>query len=112
MLGGEVIVDTEYDAYEKPLPESLKSSPDFQAYTWLGNFGLRQPGSSKPAPSKLGAAYELKVIKRGNKKLVFWDGTQTVQFGSAHGKREVRENNRDYMSVMLDLGDPPIGFTK
>jgi hypothetical protein len=110
ILGGEVIVDSSYDVYEKPLPDSLKNSPDYQAYTWIGNFGLRVSGTKTAAPSKLSAKYEIKVVKRGNKQLVYWDGSKTVPFGEAHGKREVRENNQDYISVRLDLGDPPIGY--
>jgi hypothetical protein len=112
ILGGEVIVDSSYEVFEKPLPDSLKNSPDYQAYTWIGNFGLRQIGTKTALQGKLSSKYEVKVMKRAGMKLVYWDGSKTVQFSKAHGMKDVRENNEDYFSVQLDDADPPIGFTK
>lgn len=99
-----------YEAFEKEYPDSLKKSPDFQNYNWLGNFGLREKTSGRQAGRTVEADYEIQVEKRAGQKLVYWDGSQTVEFTSArHGLKDVPGTN--HLSAKLNLGDPPVGWT-
>jgi hypothetical protein len=98
-----------YEVYEKDYPASLKNSPDFSEYEWVGNFGLKD-NRGNVLTGKLGTAYEVQVLRRDGKKLVYWDGSKTVEFTSAHGLKDVQDGNQNYKAVNLDLGDPPFGW--
>jgi hypothetical protein len=92
-----------YEFVEKPLPASLRNSPDYTRYEWVGNFGLKDfKGNRTPAP------YEVQLEDRPGKGVVYWDGQKTVPVKALS---DVSDGGRRYKAFSLDLGDPPIGWT-
>jgi hypothetical protein len=103
-----VLVPTGYKIFEKNMPNSLKESPDYKKYKWLGNFGFTDNETGKKVKKNLKANYEVQVKKKGNKKLVYWDGTKTVKFKSP---KQRKFGGSNYTTAKLKKGDPPIGWT-
>ena len=95
LFGGKVIVIAGHDAQEKPLPDGLDPN-----YEWIGNFGLQTTGTTT-------TDYEILVEKKGNKKIVWWNGTKAVPFPTP---KSAKRDNKDYISVRSNLVDPPIGY--
>ena len=94
-----------YEVVEKEHPASLRSSPDYTLYDWVGNFGLKGfKGKKTPA------AYEVQLEEKPGKGVVYWDGTKTVQV-AGKDLSDVTDGGRKYKAFSLDLGDPPIGWT-
>ena len=102
-----VVVPTGYKIYEKKMPKSLKESPDYKKYNWIGNFGFTDDKTGKKVKKNLKADYEVQVKKNGNRKLVYWDGTKTVKFKSPK-KKKIGGSN--YITAKLRKGDPPVGW--
>lgn len=102
-----VVVPSGYEIFEKKMPQSLIDSPDYKKYEWIGNFGFTDKESGKKVKQNLKSSYEVQVKKKGNKKLVYWDGTKTVKFKSPKQKTIGGSN---YITAKLKKGDPPIGW--
>jgi hypothetical protein len=102
-----VVVPSGYKVFEKKIPRSLKDSPDFKKYDWIGNFGFTDNETGKKVKKNLKADYEVQVKKNGNKKLVYWDGEKTVKFKSPKQKNI---DGIDYITAELRKGDPPVGW--
>lgn len=103
-----VLVPSGYEVFEKKMPKSLKDSPDYKKYTWIGNFGFTDTVTGKKVKQSLKSSYEVQVKKEGNKELVYWDGKKTVKFKSPKQKKIGGSN---YITAKLKKGDPPIGWT-
>jgi hypothetical protein len=107
-LPGGVNIISEYDAESKEFPESLKNSPDWNNYNWIGNFGLKGFSAKDIVPE-----YEIQVPKNANKDFVYWDENKqkTVRFNTKeHKLKDIKVKNIDYRSAKLTLGDPPVGW--
>jgi hypothetical protein len=97
-----------YDAYEiADFPNSLKNSPDWNNYDWLGNYGIKD-SQGKKVPGDMNEDYEIHVVDRPGKKLVYWNGSQTVEFTET---AVFTDGGRSYRYAHFKLGDPPIGIS-
>jgi hypothetical protein len=96
-----------YEIYEKEIPQKLKDSPDYNKYTWIGNFGFQEKSSGKKVTGDMPKSYEIQVEDKANKNLVYWDGKKVVKFT---GTTEKKVGDKKFRSAKLKMGDPPIGW--
>ena len=96
-----VIVKSDYDVYEKPIPPDIDPN-----YEWLCSFGIKEAESGKKLNGKV-PKYKVLVEDRKDKTLYFWSEGKVKPIPN---QKKVKKSKKKYRSGELDLGDPPVGW--